>query len=177
MKKIVLTVCTLFAILLVSTAQDAQILFDQQKYQESLDAANSSIKKNPAVGEAYFWAGLSAAALERFSEAAGYYAKVIALEPDHFDAHDRLGRLYLFNFNETEKALPYLRRCTELAKNEYNLYHLGIAYSRLSQFDAALTAFSESRKIMLDAKSEDAWLTDNLEWAIGATKNKEPLFF
>jgi tetratricopeptide (TPR) repeat protein len=103
--------------------------------------------------------------------------KVIDLDPNYSDAYDRLGRFYLFDKKDSEQSLKYLQKYSELNRNEYSLYHLGIAFSRLKQFDKAMKYFIDAQNIVISNKSADTWIIDNLKWAIENTENNEPLFF
>jgi Tfp pilus assembly protein PilF len=110
------------------------------------------------------------------SEAIKYLNTAISLN-NTFEANERIGRIYLFQLKKNEEALLFLKKAIEIQANMYGCYHLGIAYSRLLQFDKAMEQFSNAKKMLDNSGNEDKWLSDNLKWAIDNTSKKVALEF
>jgi len=192
------------------SAEQAQTLFEANKYPESLSSALQAISLDKNNSNGFFWAGMASMVSEKNDDAIGYFEqalalnsdantnfylaqsylnssdrsralpkllKVLQLDPNFSEAYDRLGRYYLFDLQDAQKALPYLKSYVDQNRHEYSLYHLGIAYSRNLQFPEAMKCFVDAQKIVADNKSEDKWIIDNLAWAIDMTNKKEPLNF
>ena len=139
-------------------------------YLENPNIPNTNFDKMSFLGNCY-------ANIGNKEKAIAFLDLALQIDNSSYDAYERKGRVLLFQYQDSKLALPILKKAVELSENPYSLYHLGIAYSRLENYEDAKKVFLLSQKIMKDNNVDDKWLSDNLIWALGKTENKEPLVF
>jgi protein O-mannosyl-transferase len=83
-------------------------------------------------------------AVEKFTEARGYYKKAAELAPYYHTAWSNLGTSYFF-VGETRTALSYFLKGVSI-KDDYaeGWYNIGMAYDKLDMLDSAVYSFSKS---------------------------------
>jgi len=78
------------------------------------------------------------------------YKKALELNPDHWNAHNQIGYLYLDRKNY-EKAIEHFQKYVSLNPNDANpLDSLAEAYYRMGRLDEAIAKYKEALKIKPD---------------------------
>jgi tetratricopeptide (TPR) repeat protein len=144
-----------------SGAADARVYLDKGKElyrndedQQAVDAFLQAIKADPNLAEAHFRLGLAYEALNKAEEAENAYKKAVEAYKAHLDedpkdaeAHYNLGQTYAALHLYSEAVREY-RQATRLKEDDSDMYcDLGMALTRLAQYDEAAGAFSKSLEI------------------------------
>lgn len=139
----------------------ARALLDQGKQlyrndqdEEAVWAFREAVKIDPDLAEAHFRLGLGYESLGKTEEAESEYKKAVeaykkyfAENPDDAEARYALGQTYA-GLGQYSEAIRQYREATKLKKDDPDIYYdLGVAHTKLAQYDAAATAFSKSLEI------------------------------
>ena len=128
-------------------------------YREDQDAEavlefQEAVRLDPELAEAHFRLGLGYESLGKTEESQAEYKKAVEAYKKYFgenrddaEAHYALGQTYanLGNFSE---AIREYREATKLKDDDPDIYYdLGVAHTKLAQYDAAAAAFSKSLEL------------------------------
>lgn len=79
-------------------------LIDEERYAEAVPILRAVVERRPQNADAWSQLGFASRKSGNWRDGEGYYAKALALDPDHQEALEYLGELYL------ETARPELAR-------------------------------------------------------------------
>jgi len=91
-----------------------QILYQERRYQESLDEFLAAAKLNPSSALAANNVGFLYYKMDKFDEALRWYEKTIVIDPRRYQAYANLGDLY-YQLNRTADAQRIYEKYLELA--------------------------------------------------------------
>jgi len=160
-------------------------LLDAKLYGEALKAFQSAIEYHPANQNLYYYVGVCAGYMAKASLdynatgssvqknnylklAESAYVRALDLEPRYARALYGISVLYVFEMNESEKAIPYLESLLTIeTKNTDGMFVLARAYYVTADYDKAEALYdkiisltkspeiqakaAENKKIVLDA--------------------------
>lgn len=147
-----------------STAEgvtESRALIDKGKqlYRDDQDSAaveafEQAIKLDPNLAEAHFRLALAYEALNKAEEAEAEYKKAVGLfktyveqNPKDAEAHYQFGQTYA-GLHQYSEAVREYRQATKLKTDDPDMYFdLGVALTRLAQYDDAATAFSKTLEL------------------------------
>ncbi len=159
----------------VGGAGDARVYLEKGKElyrndedQKAAEAFLEAIKADPNLAEAHFRLGLAYEALNKAEEAENAYKRAVEVykpyldqNPKDAEAHYNLGQTYAGLHLYSEAVREY-RQATRLKEDDSDMYYdLGMALTRLAQYDEAAGAFSKS----LDIDPNNYRAQDGLEEA------------
>ncbi|HZE70398.1 MAG TPA: tetratricopeptide repeat protein [Pyrinomonadaceae bacterium] len=129
-------------------------LYRNDEDSQAVEAFQQALKLDPDLAEAHFRLGLAYEALNKAEEAeAAYKAAIEAYKafltdnPNDAEAHYNLGQTYAALRLYSEAVKEY-RQATRLKEDDSDIYcDLGMALTRLAQYDEAANAFSKSLEI------------------------------
>ncbi len=129
-------------------------LYRNDQDAEAVLAFQEAVRLDPDLAEAHFRLGLGYESIGKREEAETEYKKAVSaykkyLEHNDGDAeaHYALGQTYAGLGQYTEAIREY-REATKLKEDDPDIYYdLGVALSKLAQYDAAAAAFSKSLEI------------------------------
>lgn len=165
---------------------------DQQMYGKAFECFQKAITYYPDNANLYFYVAVCAGYLANSSldyEAAGKkseslekkmnylrlsenaYLTALKINPNYYRAMYGIGVLYVFELDESEKAIPYLERFLETQTKDTNgMFVLARAYYTNYEFDKAIQLYDRiialnpnaqktaeaqaNKKIVLDAQSQ-----------------------
>ncbi len=165
---------------------------DQQMYGKAFECFQKAITYYPDNANLYFYVAVCAGYLANSSldyEAAGQkssslekkmnylrlsenaYLTALKINPNYYRAMYGIGVLYVFELDESEKAIPYLERFLETQTKDTNgMFVLARAYYTNYEFDKAIQLYDRiisinpnaqktaeaqaNKKIVLDAQSQ-----------------------
>jgi tetratricopeptide (TPR) repeat protein len=147
----------------VQNTDEARSLLEQGKAfyrrdndEKALEAFKKALSLDPDLAEAHFRIGLSYDALgeeqqaeESYKKAVTAYKKYFANEENEKDpeAHYNLAQTYAGLHLYSEAVREY-RQATKLKQDDADIYYdLGLALTRLAQYDEAVAAFEKSLEI------------------------------
>ncbi len=121
---------------------------------EAVLAFQEAVRLDPDLAEGHFRLGLGYELLGKREEAEAEYKKAVAAYKKYLDdnredaeAHYNLGQTYAGLGHYTEAIREY-REATKLKEDDPDIYYdLGVALTKLAQYDAAAAAFSKSLEI------------------------------
>jgi tetratricopeptide (TPR) repeat protein len=130
-----------------------QLYLDNED-EQAAEAFLQAIKADPNLAEAHFRLGLAYDTLQKAEEAEASYKKAVELykahlteDPKDAEAHYNLGQTYAALHLYSEAVREY-RQATRLKEDDADVYcDLGMALTRLAQYDEAAGAFSKSLEI------------------------------
>ena len=134
--------------------REANIFFQQGKYEEALAAYQKAAAKAPDDPIVQYNIGVAFMALEKVQEAIAAFKRTLEIQPENAQALKNLGQIYgrMKNFVESVKfnsqAVKYSASDPEV------FYNLGVGRMNLGDQDAALAAFRDS--IACDDKYADS---------------------
>lgn len=124
--------------------------------QKALEAFQQAIKLDPDLAEAYFRLGLAHDVMGDEQEAEDAYKKAVQAYKKYFardenekdaEAHYILAQTYAGLHLHSEAVREY-RQAVRLRDNDADIYYdLGMALTRLAQYDEAAAAFSKSLEL------------------------------
>lgn len=88
--------------------------YKQKRYSDALNTLSKAAKKEPIWPGLYFYRALVNTQIDAYDEAAQDYRLLIAINPNHFEAHYNLG-LLLLNKGDYKQAAAMLQQATEQA--------------------------------------------------------------
>ncbi|MEQ8394316.1 tetratricopeptide repeat protein [Thalassobaculum sp.] len=91
----------------------AVALIDDERYAEAIPLLELAVKKNPKSPDAWSQLGYASRKSGNWKAGEGYYAKALALDPDHQEAIEYLGELYL-ETNRPDEAKAQLAKLVKL---------------------------------------------------------------
>ena len=91
----------------------AVALIDNERYAEAIPLLESAVKKNPKSPDAWSQLGFASRKTGNWKAGEGYYAKALALDPNHQEALEYLGELYL-DTNRPDEAQGLLAKLVKL---------------------------------------------------------------
>jgi Flp pilus assembly protein TadD len=129
-------------------------LYRNDEDSQAVEAFLQAIKADPNLAEAHFRLGLAYEALNKAEEAENAYKKAVEAYKTHLEenpkdaeAHYNLGQTYAALHLYSEAVREY-RQATRLKEDDSDVYcDLGMALTRLAQYDEAAGAFSKSLEI------------------------------
>jgi tetratricopeptide (TPR) repeat protein len=129
-------------------------LYRNDEDSKAAEAFQEAIKLDPNLAEAHFRLGLSYEALQKAEEAEAAYKKAVDVykvyltdNPKDAEAHYNLGQTYAALHLYSDAVREY-RQATRLKEDDSDVYcDLGMALTRLAQYDEAAGAFTKSLEI------------------------------
>ncbi len=129
-------------------------LYRNDEDSQAVEAFQQALKLDPNLAEAHFRLGLAYEALNKAAEAEDAYKKgveaykaYLANNPKDAEAHYNLGQTYAGLHLYSEAVREY-KQATRLKEDDSDMYcDLGMALTRLAQYDEAASAFSKSLEI------------------------------
>ena len=117
--------------------------------QKALIEFSKAIEINPDNKEAHYALGHVYAQRQDYSKAIESFKKAIAIDPVYSEAHNYLGKGYEALGRDAEAILAYQEALKNLQYTTPQLpyWNLGLIYVRQKQYDQALEAFQQARKI------------------------------
>ncbi len=133
------------------------VYFRLHLFQESLSALSKSLVINDNFAEAHKILAFDLNILGRKDLAISELQKAISLEPESFECHYELGRIY-FDAGFYVKAVEQLVRARELDPSAVKVYHnLGLAYSAVGDNGKAVENFEEGLRLNSQQAKPSAW--------------------
>lgn len=134
--------------------EKGKALYIDDKDAEAVLALQEAVRLNPGLFEAHFRLGLGYESLGKREEAESAYKKAVEgykkyLQDNDNDAeaHYELAQTYA-NLGHYSEAIREYREATRLKEDDPDIYYdLGVAHTKLAQYDAAAVAFSKSLEI------------------------------
>ena len=131
-------------------------LYDQERYEEALEAARVAVEQTPNSFKAHSNLGAVLSELGHLEEAENHLRRSIALNPQAEDAHLNLGDA-LYKQGRYEEALEVARVAVEQDPDSFEAHvNLGVILNALGRFEEAETHLR--RSIALNPQAEDAHL-------------------
>ena len=131
-------------------------LYDQERYEESLEVARVAIEQAPDSFKAHTNLGGVLSELGHLEEAETHLRRAIALNPQARDAHLNLGDA-LYKQGRYEEALEVARVAVEQDPDSFKAHvNLGVILNSLGRFEEAETHLR--RAIALNPQARDAHL-------------------
>jgi Flp pilus assembly protein TadD len=91
----------------------AMALIDDERYAEAVPLLQAVVKREPKNADAWSQLGFASRKSGNWKEGEGFYAKALALDPNHQEAMEYLGELYL-ETGRPEQAAALLARLVKL---------------------------------------------------------------
>jgi tetratricopeptide (TPR) repeat protein len=133
------------------------VYFRLHRLQDSVRALARSLVINDQFGEAHKILAFDLNILGRKDLAIRELQKAISLEPNSFECHYELGRIY-FDTGSYVKAVKQLVQAKELDPSVVKVYHnLGLAYSAVGDNTKAVQNFEEGLKLNAKQVKPSAW--------------------
>lgn len=134
--------------------EKGRTLYMDDQDAEAVLALQEAVRLNPELAEAHFRLGLGYEALGKHEEAESEYKKAVetykkylAENDNDAEAHYQLAQSYA-NLGQYSEAIRQYREATKLKEDDPDIYYdLGVAHTKLAQYDAAAVAFSKSLEI------------------------------
>jgi Flp pilus assembly protein TadD len=141
-------------------------LYINDQDAEAVLALQEAVRLDPDLAEAHFRLGLGYESLGKRDEAEAEYKKAVEAYKKYFEenendndaeAHYAFGQTYA-NLGQFSEAIRQYKEATKLKEDDPDMfYDLGVAYTKLAQYDAAAAAFSKSLEIDPDYyRAQDA---------------------
>ena len=129
-------------------------LYRNDQDTEAVQAFTEAARLDPDLAEAHFRLALGYESLGKREEAEGEYKKAVDAykkylesNPDDAEAHYALGQTYA-GLDRYSDAIREYREATKRKEDDPDMfYDLGVAHTKLAQYDAAAAAFSKSLEI------------------------------
>lgn len=129
-------------------------LYRNDKDEEAVKAFAEAVRQDPELAEAHFRLALGYESLGKRDEAEAEYKKAVETykkylehNPDDAEAHYALGQTYA-GLDRYSDAIREYREATKRKEDDPDMfYDLGVAHTKLAQYDQAAAAFSKSLKI------------------------------
>jgi Tfp pilus assembly protein PilF len=125
-------------------------LFDQQKYEEAIQAYQAIIEKAPETYVLYRNIGNSYFQMENYEKAEEYYLKVLDNEPNDTESMIGIGNTYA-NRGQIEKALEWYNKIEfEKISDTMVLYNIGSNFYSQGQHQEALKYYQKAVELKDD---------------------------
>lgn len=118
-----------------SEYDQAMALIDDERYADAVPLLEIAVKKNPKSPDAWSQLGFASRKSGNWKSGEGYYAKALALDPNHQEAMEYLGELYL-ETNRPDQAKALLLKLTKLCPD---------GCEARSELEEALEAFARKK--------------------------------
>ena len=113
---------------MIKPIQQAESLYDQKKYTESIEIALYSIKEGEEILRSYKIIAKANKEMKRNEEAIDYMLKVVSITPNDYECYKDLGNMYLI-LNQNDLAKEAYETSLDKKSNYYpSLGNLGIIY-------------------------------------------------
>ena len=123
------------------------VLKDQGKLDEAINAYKNSISLKPNYIEAYLNFGITSINLGKIDDAIKSFKKITLIKPDYAEAFNKLG----FAFQEQDKfddaIEAYKKYISIVPNNAFVYYNLGNVLQKQDKFNYAIDAYNEAIKI------------------------------
>jgi len=130
--------------------KDGIDLFNEGKYEESIQIFNSIVEKFPDAYIVYMNLGHSYFQMENYDEAEKYYLQVLEREPNHVNTLIGLGNCYM-NRGDTDKAMEWYNKIEfDKIEDATVLYNVGTVFYNNSKFDEALKYYKKAVEVQED---------------------------
>lgn len=117
------------------------------KFGESITLAQTIIDKNPQVGEAYLWLGITLVKSGKKDDSLPQFVKASELNPDNPETYVYWG-LALAMLGNNEEAVKKLESAINLDRQNSNAFaYLGTALGHLGKYDEAIAKLEQSLSI------------------------------
>lgn len=153
-----------------SYLEQGKALYRKDNDEKAIEAFKNALSRDPELAEAHFRLGLAYDGLgekqqaeDSYKKAVEYYKKYFAKDENEKDAeaHYNLAQTYAGLHLYSEAVREY-RQATKLKQDDADIYYdLGLALTRLAQYDEAAAAFQKS----LDIDPENFRAEDGLNEA------------
>jgi tetratricopeptide (TPR) repeat protein len=139
-------------------------LYRNDQDDEAVKAFAEAVRLDPDLAEAHFRLAQGYESLGKREEAEAQYKKAVETykkyleqNPDDAEAHYALGQTYA-GLDRYSDAIREYREATKRKEDDPDMfYDLGVAHTKLAQYDAAAAAFSKSLEIDPDYyRAQDA---------------------
>ena len=122
--------------------EEAVLLSNDKKYQESIPLLTQSLTANPNNNSAYYYLGLAYQNTGDPNSALQNYSLCLQLNPNNQEALFNRGTMYA-NYGKLNEALVDLNNYVKLNSQNANAYfYLGNIYSGLKNFDQAIQYYN-----------------------------------
>lgn len=126
-------------------------LYRNDRDTEAVQVFIEAVRLDPDLAEAHFRLALGYESVGKREEAEGEYKKAVETykkylteNPDDAEAHYALGQTYA-GLGQFSEAIREYREATKRKEDDPDMfYDLGVAHTKLAQYDAAAAAFSKS---------------------------------
>ena len=113
------------------------------KRQGRFDEAMECFRKSAEIDSTLAFPWINIGDLVWLTDGAGaaieFFQKAAEVDPTLSDSWSQLGKAYIYYLREDQKAVECLQRAVELDPNdEFAVYHLGLAYDNLHDYDNAI---------------------------------------
>ncbi|MFW6140069.1 MAG: tetratricopeptide repeat protein [Acidobacteriota bacterium] len=130
-------------------------LFEQEKYEEAIDAYKEAIEENPEEWSYYFNLGLVHKKIEDKEKAFEAFQKAVELNPKSYSANKEMGEL-LAKAEKWAEAKEYYSKAVSISQDDPDTYYnYGAVLYELGSSEEALEAFLKT--IELDEEYADAY--------------------
>jgi tetratricopeptide (TPR) repeat protein len=136
--------------------EQGKAFYRRDQDEKALEAFKQALSLDPELAEAHFRIGLAYDALGNAQEAEESYKKAVESYKKYFtnevnekdaEAHYNLAQTYAGLHLYSEAVREY-RQATRLKQDDADIYYdLGLALTRLAQYDQAVVAFEKSLEI------------------------------
>lgn len=144
--------------------EQGKTLYRNDQDSEAVEAFKQAVALDPDLAEAHFRLGLAYEALNRqedaeseYKKAVEAYKKFVDANPKDWEAHYLFGQTYA-SLQQYSDAIREYRQATKLKNDDADIYYdLGVAHSKLAQYDEAASAFTKSLDVDPDNyRAQDA---------------------
>jgi tetratricopeptide (TPR) repeat protein len=136
-------------------------LFQEQKYNEAIEAYSRAINLDPKNFEAYYYRGICYGSMENYEQAIEDYSHVIELNPDFVVVYANRGHSYM-NLGDYGQSVEDLLIAVKAMPDDYNVHWgLGNSYFGLGLFHKSLQHYREYLSLV-DEEPRD-WIVARVE--------------
>jgi len=144
-----------------------RLLYDQ-KYEEAIDAYDTSLKFEPENAVVYNSLGFTEYRLKHNDKAMKAYEKALSIDDENENVYYNIGTVYLEE-KSYSKALESYEKVVELSPYYMNIYNtMGIVYSEMGNYQKAKEMFLK----YLEVEPEDNYIAYNNIFELDLTNNK-----
>ncbi|MDD3594249.1 MAG: tetratricopeptide repeat protein [Candidatus Gastranaerophilales bacterium] len=134
----------------------ANLLSDENKFQESEEQYRKYIAKYPTDSDAYFNLGIAHQKMKKYDDAILDFQKTIELNKDSIDPKIELARTYQLKGDNFQAAEIY-EAVLKTKNDDPDLYfNAGLAYSGQKKYDKALVYLQKSLSLKTSQDTKDA---------------------
>lgn len=126
----------------------ASSLVEQERFEDAVPPFEDLVRRQPGSAAAHFHLALAyGGCAGRRDDAAGEYEATLAIDPDHFDAHNNLGNL-LRDFGRLNEAMSHFEAAQRLRPDDPRvLVNIGLTYAAMNQAEAGIACYREALAI------------------------------